>query len=43
MMPHIRSDEHLCSVPKLDLVKSDVKNFTNELSVSSSIKSRIKT
>jgi SRSO17 transposase len=31
MMPHIRSDEHLCSVPKFDLVKSDVKNFTNEL------------
>ncbi|RKZ67431.1 MAG: IS701 family transposase, partial [Gammaproteobacteria bacterium] len=32
MLPAIRSDEHLYSVPKFDLGKSDIKDFMNELS-----------
>ena len=31
MLPTIRCDEHLYSVPKFDLVKDDVKGFMNEL------------
>ena len=31
MLPLIRCDEHLYSVPKFDLGKGDVKNFMNEL------------
>jgi len=31
MLPVIRSDEHLYSVPKFDLDKGDIKNFSNEL------------
>ena len=32
MLPAIRSDEHLYSVPKFDLGKGDIKHFMNELS-----------
>jgi len=32
MLPVIRCNEHLYSVPKFDLSKGDIKNFTNELS-----------
>jgi len=32
MLPAMRSDEHLYSVPKFDLDKGDVKDFMNELS-----------
>jgi len=32
MLPVIRYDEHLYSVPKFDLGKDDIKGFTNELS-----------
>ena len=32
MLPVTRCDEHLYSVPKFDLGKSDIKNFINELS-----------
>jgi hypothetical protein len=31
MLPVIRCDEYLYSVPKLDLNKSDVADFNNEL------------
>jgi hypothetical protein len=31
MLPQIRDDEHLFSVPKFDLDKKDVKEFHNEL------------
>ena len=31
MLPKIRSDEHRYSVPKFDLNKDDIKNFSNEL------------
>lgn len=31
MLPSIRCDEHLYSVPKFDLAKSDVKDFMSEL------------
>ena len=31
MLPVIRCDEHLYSVPKFDLGKGDIKDFTNEL------------
>jgi len=31
MLPVIRADEHLYSVPKFDLCKGDIKDFTNEL------------
>jgi len=32
MLPVIRSDDHLYSVPKFDLGKGDIKDFINELS-----------
>ena len=32
MLPKTRCDEHLYSVPKFDLGKGDIKDFTNELS-----------
>lgn len=31
MLPKIRSDEYLYSVPKFDITKGDIKDFTNEL------------
>jgi SRSO17 transposase len=31
MLPALRKDEHLYSVPKFDLKKSDIKGFTSEL------------
>ena len=31
MLPEIRSDEHRYPVPKFDLNKDDIKNFSNEL------------
>ena len=31
MLPDIRKDEHLYTVPKFDLGKGDVKDFMNEL------------
>ena len=31
MLPKIRSDEHRYPVPKFDLNKDDIKNFSNEL------------
>ena len=31
MLPTIRNDDHLYSVPKFDIKKSDVKGFLNEL------------
>ena len=31
MLPVLRNDTHLYSVPKFDLKKSDIKSFANEL------------
>ena len=31
MLPALRKDEHLYSVPKFDLKKTDIKGFANEL------------
>ena len=31
MLPQIRSDEHLFSVPKFDINKEDIEDFDNEL------------
>ena len=31
MLPTIRCDEYLYQVPKFDLEKSDIKDFSNEL------------
>ncbi|MFH1479909.1 MAG: IS701 family transposase [Pseudomonadota bacterium] len=31
MLPQIRSDEHLFAVPKFDIKKEDIKDFSNEL------------
>ncbi len=31
MLPNLRKDEYLYQVPKFDLKKGDIKNFTNEL------------
>ena len=31
MLPEIRNEEHLFSIPKFTVSNDDVKNFTNEL------------
>ncbi|MBW2301975.1 MAG: hypothetical protein JRF46_17095, partial [Deltaproteobacteria bacterium] len=31
MLPQIRSDEHLFAVPKFNIKKEDIEDFSNEL------------